>query len=176
MTAGDSDESTLCVNCGLCCQGPLYNWAELKPDELELADELSLRVVAYDGQPGIGLPCSCLDGARCTVYEQRPRVCRDFACNLLLGLRSGAVSLDEALDRVGEAHGLLEEIERQVPQDALKRVWERIAERWDLRDLQRLLAEGEIDAATVMAIVSLDVHLDKHFRLPHEASIADSDG
>ena len=165
MMAGGSDESTVCVSCGLCCQGPLYNWAELQPDELPLADRLSLRVVTYDGQPGISLPCSCLDGTRCTVYEQRPRICRDFACNLLLGLRSGAVTLDDALDRVREAHGLLDEIESLLPQHAVKRVWQRIAERWDLRDLQRLLAAGEIDQDTVMAIVSLDVHLEKHFRL-----------
>jgi Fe-S-cluster containining protein len=160
-----SEESSLCVTCGLCCKGPLYNWAELQPDELALADRLSLRVVTYDGQPGIGLPCSCLDGTRCTVYEQRPRICRDFACSLLLSLRSGAVTLDEALGRVREAHELLHEIESHLPQDSLKRVWDRVSERWDLSDVRQLLAEGKIELDTVMALVGLEVLFENHFRL-----------
>jgi Fe-S-cluster containining protein len=175
MTDARQDKSALCVACGLCCGGQLYSWAKLRPDELELADRLSLRVVPDDREPGFALPCSCLDGTRCTVYDVRPQICRDFACSLLLHLRSQEVELGDALELVRQARELIDEIERLVPPHATERLWQRIFERWDLRDFQRLLANGEIDADTVMAIVSLDVHLWKHFRLPHEASDAVSE-
>jgi Fe-S-cluster containining protein len=175
MTDARQDESALCVACGLCCGGQLYTWAKLRPDELELADRLSLRVVPDEREPGFALPCSCLDGTRCTVYDVRPQICRDFACSLLQKLRAKEVPLDDALELVRQARELVDEIESQLPRDALKRVWQRINERLDFVDLQRLLAAGEIDADTVMAIVSLDVHLWKHFRLPHEASDAVSE-
>ena len=32
-----------------------------------------------------GLPCSCLRGDGCGIWEERPRICRGFFCNWALG-------------------------------------------------------------------------------------------
>jgi Fe-S-cluster containining protein len=61
-----------CAECGSCCHNvrPIATYEEMKPfvrDE----DYETLKYVQ-------GLTCKNLDGTRCTVYLERPEVCKDF--------------------------------------------------------------------------------------------------
>ena len=169
MTDMARDESALCLACGLCCQGPLFSWAVLQPDELAHAETLPVVMVDREDALGFRLPCACFRDMHCTVYDERFQVCRDFACQLLLRLRNDQVSQAEALELVRQARELVQEIEDHLPPDEAERVWDRIGKRWDLKDLQPLLVSGQIEPDTLMAIVSLDVHLERHFHHPKVA-------
>ena len=80
-------------------------------------------------------------------------------------LRQNDVSQAAALELVAQARGLVEQIEAGLPAASGKLIWRRINERWDLQALKPLLASGELDPGTLMAIVALDVYLTKYFRM-----------
>ena len=121
-------------------------------------------MVRHDEAIGFKQPCGCYQEQRCTVYAQRPQTCVNYRCQLLRGLKQGEISQAVALERVTQARSLFEKLQRQLPSATGKRIWQRIAERWDLSSLQPLLARGEIDSETLMAMLALDVLLTKHFR------------
>lgn len=109
--------SALCLACGVCCDGTLFASAPLAPGE---AARLQDRVSVLDADT-MEFPCRALAGARCTIYDERPHICRDFNCLVLAELAAGQISFDEArvfIDEVlarrralAEAMGLTDELE-----------------------------------------------------------------
>lgn len=103
-----SSLSTLCLRCGLCCDGTLFTHVPLRASEVGPLKALGLPVKAReDGTPILPQRCAALDGKRCTAYAERPKGCRHYHCNLFSALSEGEVSLEEALAVVDGAHALL---------------------------------------------------------------------
>ncbi len=99
--------STLCLRCGLCCDGTLFTHVPLLRTEVAPLQALGLPVKEReDGTPVLPQRCAALDGSRCTAYAERPEGCRRYHCNLFSALAEGEVSLDEALAVVDRAHAL----------------------------------------------------------------------
>lgn len=69
--------SELCLSCGLCCDGSLFQLVKLQPGE----SDPRLRLVPE--HEAFAQPCSCFAAGACAIYEQRPAACRDFRCRLL---------------------------------------------------------------------------------------------
>jgi len=90
-------------------------------------------------------------------------------------LRQNEISQAAALKRAAIARELFDQIEARLPVASGKRIWHRINERWDLQALQHLVASGELDSDTLMAIVALDVYLTKYFRII-KAKLVTADG
>ena len=95
-------ENNICVKCGMCCDGTLFNWASIEPDEI--VDELFREEIIKTSQKGkiaFSLPCSFLHNCVCSIYNsekpKRPLVCGKFKCKLLLKQQAGTVSYDEAI-------------------------------------------------------------------------------
>lgn len=109
--------SELCLSCGVCCDGTLFSSAPLAPGE---AARLGERVSVLDAGT-MDFPCRALDGARCTIYDERPHICRDFNCLVLAELAAGQITeaeargfIDEVLTRrraLAEAMGMADELE-----------------------------------------------------------------
>jgi Fe-S-cluster containining protein len=100
--------STLCLRCGLCCDGTLFTHVPLRRTEVAPLRALGLPVKEReDGTPVLPQRCAALDGSRCTAYTERPEGCRRYHCHLFSALAEGEVSLDEALAVVDRAHALL---------------------------------------------------------------------
>jgi len=98
---------TLCRACGLCCDGTLFARVPLSPTEVVPED--TLAVVTNDkGGRHVPQRCAALSGTVCQVYSQRPFACRRYECLLFGAMRSGEVSLDEALAVVTKARTLLQ--------------------------------------------------------------------
>jgi len=159
-----ANESILCQSCGLCCQGQLYSWVSLLPEEISVAKTWSIEIVTRENSVGFRQPCACFQKMRCSVYPQRPRTCVEYRCRLLQDLRINGVSLPDATRIVSQARELFHKIEALLPESSNKGIWQRISERWELENLHLLLASGELTPATLMAIVTLDVFLKKYFR------------
>jgi len=90
-----ADPSDLCLACGLCCNGTLFNYADLKEHEFEQVVRLGMKPADDEDKTSFSLPCPQLEGAKCSCYGDRPSVCGDFMCELVGTLSSGEMSLNE---------------------------------------------------------------------------------
>lgn len=75
-----SRAESLCLSCGLCCDGSLF-WAV----PVEESEDVPAPLDA-DGR--LRQPCACFDGA-CTIYPDRPAACRTFDCRVLQIVQAG---------------------------------------------------------------------------------------
>lgn len=97
----------MCIRCGLCCDGSLFDDVELvSPVESAGLEVMGLDVDEGDGDPDsaqLVQPCGALQGKRCGIYAYRPECCRTFECRLLQDARRGAVSVQQALKHIAQA-------------------------------------------------------------------------
>lgn len=154
-------DSDLCVKCGLCCSGALFDFGPLSEDEAPGARDAGMDVIERDGKTAFNLPCPCLDGAFCTVYHQRPSTCRTYRCTLLRSLEAGMITFAEAEQRIEQGLKALADLEAQLPEGASASD----ARRWRREAGQA----GAVDHLTVspnvmIALGLLDVVMDQHFR------------
>ena len=84
---------TLCLQCGLCCNGVLFADVKLRPaDDPERLKAGGLPVRGKGKNLGFAQPCAALqpDG-KCCVYQDRPAMCRQFECGVLKGFCSSVI-------------------------------------------------------------------------------------
>lgn len=109
QVAGD-EAASLCTACGLCCNGSLFARAMLGPeDTLERFGNL----LPYREPAGRGFfpqPCGALCGTRCSIYAERPSVCRGFHCKLLKMVDRDPARLSAAKQTVATTIGLLDQL------------------------------------------------------------------
>lgn len=112
MSSGDLIE-TLCRGCGLCCNGVLFSDVRLASNEL--VEMLELGLIERGGETGrFSQPCPQLQGCDCGVYQNRPRQCRAFECELLRRTCQGERSEGEALRVIAEVRDLAETLSVQL--------------------------------------------------------------
>jgi len=101
--------NSLCQECGLCCDGTLFDDVELKDRKESLALEaMGLEVDEEDGRQLLIQPCRALNGTCCTVYPHRPDCCRTFECALLIRHQSGQLTKENALAKIQQVKHLAE--------------------------------------------------------------------
>src|SRR5690349_16946837 len=115
MDAGRSDEelSSLCLSCGLCCQGLLHHLVPLDDDELERAARLRLPLYESPLYQAFRLPCPRLADRRCTVYPERPRTCATYRCDVLQAYGRGEIDEPTALSRIDRVREQTAEVARR---------------------------------------------------------------
>jgi len=88
--------SELCLSCGLCCKGLLFNRAGLLPGEVARAEELGLHCFpSGDGKFAFRLPCPWFQDERCSIYSARFDACQRYRCDLLKRLANDELSVLE---------------------------------------------------------------------------------
>lgn len=91
---------SLCLSCGMCCDGTLFNVAAVT---LEEAARLEGRVNLSENRLRIRQPCPALQRDNgCAVYTERPHACRHFRCTVLQQLERGQLSEAEAHESIAE--------------------------------------------------------------------------
>ena len=111
--------STLCQQCGLCCDGSLFTFLPLEAAEIEATRTLGVRLeVRRDGRTAMRLPCPVLKGTCCGAYAQRPTRCRTFVCALGTSLVRKDTSMPAALAVVAEAKRRLGALDAMLPSRA----------------------------------------------------------
>jgi len=110
------DGSEICLRCGLCCDGTLFNRATMEAGEHEFVESLGLVVEAKpDGGFGFQLPCHHLVDGACSKYsERRPETCGDYRCDLLNAYVAGTMGLDDVLPVVQLVRSLVRELEVEM--------------------------------------------------------------
>ena len=97
----DTLTDTLCLQCGMCCNGVLF--ADVRPepgDASPLFTQHGKRVKQ---------PCPAFNSSDCTcaIYTERPMRCRKFECRQLLGVRAETIKTEAALKKIKAAHKLV---------------------------------------------------------------------
>jgi uncharacterized protein len=98
VTSGEK----LCLACGLCCDGTLFDNVHLGPgDKTTLLQSLGLPIRDSRAKSPIThfrQPCTALCADRtCRIYQDRPRQCRDFECGVFKAAESGQITALAAL-------------------------------------------------------------------------------
>lgn len=131
----ESDATTLCKACGLCCTGHLFAWAKLRSTEVKTAASLGLKVLGTEpSQRGFNQPCPLWEG-ECTIYSSPhyPHFCSLYKCSLLNKLTDERVSLTDALAIVEQTKEKIREIESMLPASSSGNFRERLVHELEYR-------------------------------------------
>jgi uncharacterized protein len=154
-----TDLSALCLHCGLCCDGNLFDHVPLHGPEVDTMRRLSLTVVTRkDGSPALAQHCDALQGRVCGVYGDRPEGCRRYHCTLFGALSEGEVSLKEALPVIDEAHARIQAVEARLPPPAPE------APRAVLQRARQQDVAGSLSPEARETWTRAEDWLDRHFR------------
>jgi uncharacterized protein len=115
---GKSDEGltqSLCLSCGLCCDGTLFSQVLLNPsDDILAFTAKGLQISVEGGTRALKQPCSAHKGCACTVYADRPSTCRAYQCVLLKRIGRNEISHDAALGVIRETISLRNHVREQM--------------------------------------------------------------
>ncbi len=110
-----SAASTLCTACGMCCDGTLFSFVAITRDEAITLRAANVEVTDDAGRLKLPQRCGALQGCTCTVYAQRPFVCRRFDCLLVRAVKDKELPVEEALAITAEARSRLDRLEGLLP-------------------------------------------------------------
>lgn len=153
----------LCLACGLCCDGTLFDLVKLEAsDDAAKMKALGLPVAISRGKTPVARfpqPCAALcEDRTCRLYADRPWQCRVFECGVLKQAKAGRITFAVALRLVTQARKRADQVRRLLralgdtdEHRALGERFHRVSER---------LEAGNADAAAKarFADLSLAVH------------------
>ncbi len=94
----ETPAQSLCCQCGLCCDGSIFEDVELAGKQEATAMEcLGIECDDEEGRALLIQPCRGLKEKRCQVYEYRPECCRTFECQVLKDFDAGRVSMADSI-------------------------------------------------------------------------------
>ena len=104
-------EQALCVKCGLCCDGTLFDHAFLeKGEKPHIPSLMRERHFKTKNQDAFKLPCPYFD-KKCTIYDQKKaQVCTSFRCELLARFSQTKIDSVKALVLIEKAKTLRAEV------------------------------------------------------------------
>jgi len=155
---------TLCLQCGLCCNGVLF--ADVRP---EPGDKSPL----FAGRSRVNQPCPAFNSGTCAcaIYTERPARCRKFECRQLIGVQAGEITADAALKRIRKARQLAAKVEKLLTELGHNETRLSLSRRF--RRCQRAAEAGGLtpDQLDTLADLQLTVHeltllLSQHFYTP----------
>lgn len=164
----DPSASDICVSCGLCCNGALFDYGELEEQEWEQASLAGLSVSRVNERPRFQIPCTRLVDKVCTVYEARPGTCRAYRCQLLKRFDAGELTAPDASGKIEEAQALIARIKALLP-EGMDLATAR--SQWAKTHKAAPATAGEAAAATpqlTLLLFMLNRLLDRHFRKAHQ--------
>ena len=106
-------EQRICVACGLCCDGTLFERATLQPGEKgTLPDKMDMNYFRIRDVEYFRLPCPYFR-EKFTIYDQKKAiVCSAFRCRVLDDLTERKVTEQDAMETVKRAVEMRNEIQK----------------------------------------------------------------
>jgi Fe-S-cluster containining protein len=165
--------NSLCLACGLCCNGVIFANVQLQPgDNAAQLRSLGLafapRSTSKTGREQFKQPCTAFAGCQCNIYPDRPKYCREFECLLLKSVHAGETELEKALRiirstlrRVKKVKQLLRELGDADETVALSNRFRRVKRRLESGPLDRDSA-GKFGDLT-LAMHDLNILLSEKF-------------
>jgi hypothetical protein len=140
--------SRLCLSCGLCCDGTLFQIVRMQPEDspAELA-ALGLRMRHRGEEFWMEQPCAALKRLCCTVYDQRPVRCRKFHCQQLTRLTAGEIDEGDALVLIADTHRLADRVRQRLAECGYREDGAPLQEQFDRVTSTRVDADLEPELA-----------------------------
>lgn len=95
-------KNNICIKCGLCCDGTLFSWANIEPNEVidKLFPIETIKIDKSDKKT-FSLPCQFLSNCLCSIYAsetpKRPLTCIKFKCKLLQKYEANQITYSESI-------------------------------------------------------------------------------
>jgi len=107
----DSSPQSLCLSCGLCCDGTLFSSVPLKQDdEITPLKTVGINIVSDSDSNSFKLPCAAHQNRTCIVYANRPLSCKTYKCELLKRFERDDISHEAALKLINKIVSLKNEV------------------------------------------------------------------
>jgi Fe-S-cluster containining protein len=158
-TTSSVDEISICIGCGLCCDGTLHGTATVKSDDEQNVIAAGLEIVDDGKRRFFRQPCPHFTCGACSIYADRPKVCRKYRCALLKRVEAGEMSKSAAREKIATAKKLIAAI-RIIDPNAVT-PGERTALAQRLR--KHLTRLGDEEERKTAAKALLDVAVLEHF-------------
>jgi hypothetical protein len=161
--------SRLCLSCGLCCSGPIFNYVPVLPHgDVASLEAGGIALSSCGGKHRFDQPCSAHDGTACRVYANRPAACRQYRCDLLSGVEDGRIDPGDALRLIGEAvqlnRQLIRAIEDIAPGDGQPKTRAGLLRHFSERLEQTSEPEARRQIGNIVVqILGLDGFIRRHF-------------
>lgn len=92
----DSQSQNLCQNCGLCCDGTLFDSVNFQVQDVQPLQLAGITLQQTESEQYFRQPCAAYKNNACAIYEHRPQVCHKFQCKLLQRFQNKEISAEEA--------------------------------------------------------------------------------
>ncbi len=161
----------LCLACGLCCDGALFDNVQLGAgDDVQKLKALGLPVAVTRGRTAVTFfrqPCVALCADRaCRVYADRPGQCRAFECGVFKATLAGQMPFDGALRLVKSARKKAENIRQLLRKLGDMDEQRSLGDRF--RRTQRRMETGDVDAEAGHTFAELGVAVHQFNLLAHD--------
>jgi Fe-S-cluster containining protein len=155
--------SDLCRECGICCTGIFFLKVAVTQEEAQIVDRCGIEIFHEDEKLVFNLPCSAHVDKMCTIYTQRPGICRQFTCKLLDQYQNGTVLLETAQEQTEKLNKLYQKA-LSLSEDGDRRfVWKLIHTKLGDEDFRRYLG-NQVTPELGAVISELRVLIDHSFR------------
>ena len=103
--------SELCISCGMCCDGTLFNKGNIKDnDDKAFIESIGIEVFHEKGKDFFRQPCNQFKSC-CTIYDKpRPSVCNNFFCDPLKKYQKNEINWEIAESQVLKALNIKNQI------------------------------------------------------------------
>jgi uncharacterized protein len=159
---------SLCMACGLCCDGTLFGQTNLSTeDDTAALSALGVEFVSDLAKPMLRQPCAAYRNCACSIYPDRPRACRQFRCALLRHFKENKISQGDALDVIRKAITLRDNVKQQMravfgeDHCNFDEFTLRLRSRW--KDASSTEAKARV-SALFQSFAALWFHINKHFK------------
>jgi len=172
VTAAKPAGESICIGCGLCCDGTLHATATVQPPDEARVTAAGLEIGEERGRRFFRQPCPHFSHGSCSIYSARPGVCRTYRCALLENLEAGKIGESDAREKIATAKGLVAAV-RKIDADAVtppQRTALAARLNAELRELDG--AERERAAKALLQIAMLEYLLNQHFLKKKDQSAA----
>lgn len=163
MSGEQPAPGSICVGCGLCCNGTLHRYTKVKEEDEAAVAGIGLEVLEVEGGRSFRQPCRHFSSGRCGVYHQRPPVCSGYECSLLESVKRQELSVEEANAKIDRAQDLIATVQRMGPEAATASRRAELTESLKSRLAETSGAERSELAKKLLEIAALDHFLLRWF-------------
>jgi len=160
--------SSLCADCGMCCDGTLFHSVVLQPtDSPRTLTSLGLTLKRKPGVTTFRQPCSAHQNHQCGIYENRPQRCRLFNCQQILRVASGEITQSEAQETIASTRKRINQVVEKIERLTETNPNQGLAQRFSVALANTVPSpeRAELEAA----MNDLNAILEKEFRVREEA-------
>ena len=100
----ETEEQFLCLKCGLCCDGTMFNNVRLVDEDFNFITSNNPEAVIEDEKRNFRQPCRYHVDNNCLIHaEWRPRTCTRYICNVLKRFKNNELTFVQANEIIDKA-------------------------------------------------------------------------